>query len=58
LKVKEGKNADFVAYDLAGKIVLKNELTNQFEYSALPKNQVFIIKVLLDNRLAIIRVFN
>lgn len=57
LQVKDGRDAHFEVVDLAGKAILKNELTNQFEYSTLPKNQVLIIRVTLDNKQAIIKIF-
>jgi len=58
LKVKDGREATFEVIDLVGKQIVNNELTNQFNYSFLPKNQVFILKVKLDSKEAIIKLFN
>lgn len=58
LKVKDGKEAEFEVSDLAGKIVAQNKLTNQFIVSDLPVNQVFMIRVKLKDRVAIIKIYN
>lgn len=58
LKVKDGRDANFEVVDLAGRTILKNELTNTFKYSMLPKNQVLMIKVTLDNKNVIVKIFN
>ena len=58
LKVKDGREATFEVIDLAGNHIINNELTNQFDYLSLPKNQVFMIKVKLDSKQAIIKLFN
>nr|WP_294859315.1 hypothetical protein [uncultured Fluviicola sp.] len=57
LVVKDNRDADFEVVDLAGRTVLKNELTNKFDCSALVGNQVLIIKVTLDNNSSIIKIF-
>jgi hypothetical protein len=57
LKVKDEKEAAFEVFDGLGKLV-KKELTNQLNVFDLPKNQLLFIKVLLDNRCAIIKVTN
>lgn len=58
LKVKDEREAEFEVSDLAGKIVAKNKLTNQLIISELPKNQCLMIKVKLDNRQAIVKIYN
>jgi hypothetical protein len=58
LKVKDEREAEFEVSDLAGKIVLKNRLTNQLIISELPKNQCLLIKVKLDNKQAIVKIYN
>ncbi|WP_430405574.1 hypothetical protein [Fluviicola sp.] len=58
LKVKDGREAEFEVIDLAGRTILKNKLTNQLEMSKLSDNQVLIIKVTLDNKTSIIKIFN
>ncbi len=58
LLVKNGQEAEFEVYDLAGKMVLKNKLTNQLIVSDLPKNQTLMIKVKLNSRIAIVKIYN
>ncbi len=58
LKVKDERDADFEVFDLSGKSVVKSKLINKFETSSLPKNQLLIIKVKLDNKQAIIKIIN
>jgi hypothetical protein len=58
LIIKNNRDADFEVVDLAGRIVAKNELTNTFDCSGLPENQVLIIKVILDNKQSIIKIIN
>lgn len=58
LRVKDGKEAEFEVSDLAGKIVLKNKLINQLVVSDLPDNRVLMIKVKLDNSIAIVKIYN
>lgn len=58
LKVKDEREAEFEVSDMAGKIVLKNKLTNQLIISELPKNQCLLIKVKLDNKQAIVKIYN
>lgn len=58
LRVKDGREAEFEVYDLAGKIVLKNKLINQLHVSNLPKNQTLLIKVKLEDKVAIIKIYN
>ncbi len=57
LKVKGEKEAAFEVFDLSGRLV-KKELTNQFLISDLPKNQSFIIQVKLNDKHAIIKIYN
>ena len=57
LKVKGEKEATFEVFDLSGKSV-KNELTNQFLVSDLPKDTCFVIRVILDEKRAIIKIYN
>lgn len=58
LRVKNGREAEFEVYDLAGKMVLKNKLINQLYISNLPKNQILLIKVKLEDKFAIIKIYN
>lgn len=58
LNVRDGRDANFEVFDLAGKLIIKNKLINQFNCFILPKNQIFFIKVELDSKQAIIKVFN
>lgn len=58
LRVKDGREAEFEVYDLAGKMVLKNKLINQLHVSNLPKNQSLLIKVKLEDKVAIIKIYN
>ena len=58
LRVKNGREAEFEVYDLAGKMVLKNKLINQLVVSNLPKNQTLLIKVKLEDKVAIIKIYN
>lgn len=58
LKVKDGKDADFEVLDLSGKWLIKNKRINQLNVSDLPKNQCLIIKVQLENKQAIIKIYN
>lgn len=58
LKVKDGRDAEFEVVDLSGKVLIKNKLINQLNISDLPKNQTFIIKVKLETKQTIIKIFN
>ncbi len=58
LEVKEDREAHFEVVDLSGKSIINNKLTNQLNISDLPKNQTFIIRVKLDSRQAIIKIYN
>lgn len=58
LKVKEDREAHFEVVDLSGKLILENKLINQLNISELPKNQIVIIRVKLDNKHAIIKINN
>lgn len=58
LRVKNEQDAEFEVYDLAGKTVLKNKLINQLIISDLPKNQTLLIKVKLNNKIAIVKIYN
>lgn len=58
LRVKNGEEGEFEVYDLSGKTVRKNKLTNELIVSDLPKNQTLLIKVKLNNRVAIIKIYN
>lgn len=57
LKVKAEKEAVFEVFDLSGRL-LKKELTSQLTISDLPKNQSLIIKVKVDDKHAIIKIYN
>jgi len=58
LRIKDGEEANFEAYDLNGKLVVKKELTSQFDVSILPKNALSILKVRLDVCKIIIKIIN
>lgn len=58
LKVKDDRDAMFEVVDLSGKSIIKNRLTNQLNIFDLPKNQILIIKVELETKQAIIKIFN
>ncbi|WP_343635324.1 hypothetical protein [Fluviicola sp.] len=58
LKVKDEREAVFQVSDLSGRIAVQNKLTNQLNISDLPKNQVLLIQVKLDNKQAIIKIYN
>lgn len=57
-KVRDGQEADFKIYDLSGKLVLENKLINKFEISDLPSDQLYLIKVSLKGKEAIIKIYN
>lgn len=57
LKTKDNREADFEVFDLSGKQV-RQERISQFKTSDLPKGAYFIVKVTLDNKRAIIKIFN
>lgn len=57
LRTKDGRDADFEVFDLAGRRLIK-ELNSQLNVQELPKNQQLIIQVKLDNKRAIIRIYN
>ncbi len=58
LKIKDDRDAEFEVVDLSGKSVVIEKLTNQLNMFDLPKNQTLIIKVTLENRKAIVKIFN
>ena len=58
LKVKDDREATFEVYDLSGKIVLENKLTNKFKIFSLPMNHLYLLKVNLDGRDCIVKVYN
>ena len=58
LIVKDDKEADFEVVDLTGSLIVKNKLTNKFDCSNLPNDQILIIKVTLDNKQSIIKIIN
>lgn len=58
LLVKNGQEAEFEVYDLAGKIVVKNKLTNTLKISDLLKDQTLLIKVKLEDKVAMIKIYN
>lgn len=58
LKIKNGQDANFEVYNQSGKLMLENKLTNSFRLSDLPNNELSIIKVCLNNRQAIIKIYN
>ncbi|MGV3612956.1 MAG: hypothetical protein ACO1N0_18495 [Fluviicola sp.] len=57
LKVKGEKDASFEVFDHSGRLV-KKELSNQLIISDLPKDQSLIIKVKLDQKHAIVKIYN
>ncbi len=58
LLVKNGQEAEFEVYDLAGKIVVKNKLTSALKISDLLKDQTLLIKVKLEDKVAMIKIYN
>jgi hypothetical protein len=58
LCVKNGEEATFEVVDLAGKIVFEKELKNKLKIADLPKNNYLIIQVLLESKVAIIKIMN
>jgi hypothetical protein len=58
LKVKDGREANFVVYDLGGKIVFENKLINKLKVSCFPINQLYFIKVKIDDLESIVKIYN
>lgn len=58
LKVKDGSDARFEVFDASGSLFLKMELTNQLNLISLPKNQLLVIHVMLQDKEAIIKIYN
>jgi hypothetical protein len=58
LRVKNGREAEFEVYDLAGKIIMKNKLTNTLIISELLKDQTLLIKVKLEDKVTMIKIYN
>jgi hypothetical protein len=57
LKVKNGQEARFELHDLSGNLLLENELTNTFNISCLPEGQLYFIKVRLNSKEAIVKLY-
>lgn len=58
LRIKDGREALFQVSDLSGKAVVSNKLTNQLNFPELPKNQVLLIQVKLEDKQATIKIYN
>jgi hypothetical protein len=55
--VKNGQEAEFMVCDLSGKLLIENKLTNTFDLSDLSVNQLYFIKVNLNQEAAIIKFY-
>lgn len=57
LRVKANREAQFNVYDLSGKGILQNKLTHSFDFAEIPESGVFLIQVILDHQLAIVKIY-
>ncbi|MDF3028108.1 MAG: hypothetical protein K0S23_2415 [Fluviicola sp.] len=57
LKVKNRQEARFELYDLSGNLLLENKLTNTFDVCFLPGGQLYLIKVRLNSKEAIVKIY-
>lgn len=58
LWVTNDRCANFSVYDSNGGLILENKLINKFNIDLLPKNQLSIIQVILEDKIIILKIIN